>query len=44
VLALVPLRLEDMLAALARLSTEQRRLCGLLAVTAGIVIVWLARG
>jgi uncharacterized protein YjeT (DUF2065 family) len=44
VLALLPLRLEEMLAALARMSHEQRRLFGLLAVTAGVGLVWLARG
>jgi hypothetical protein len=44
VLALLPLRLEEMLVALARMSHEQRRLCGLLAIAAGIGLVWLARG
>jgi uncharacterized protein len=43
VLALLPLRLEDLLTALAQLSAEQRRLYGLLAVTLGVALVWLSR-
>lgn len=39
VLALAPRRVEEALAALARLSPEHRRIVGLLAVTAGILLV-----
>lgn len=43
VLALAPNRVQEALAALARLSPDQRRLFGLLAVTAGIALVWVVR-
>lgn len=43
VLALAPNRVQDALAMLARLSPDQRRLFGLLAVTAGIALVWVVR-
>lgn len=43
VLALAPLRMEDLLRVLAGLSTEQRRVLGLLAVAAGVGLVLLAR-
>lgn len=41
--ALAPARLEEALALLARLSPEARRLIGLLALTAGLTLIWLAR-
>lgn len=44
VLALAPSRLEDLLAALAALGRDQRRMLGLLAVAAGVALVALARG
>ena len=44
VLALLPSRLEDLIAALADLPLEARRLMGLLAVTAGLAMVWFAVG
>ncbi len=43
VLALAPLRLEQLLQALAALSRDQRRLIGLLAVALGVGLVLLAR-
>jgi uncharacterized protein len=43
VLALAPLRLESLLAALASLTRDQRRLLGLMAVAAGVGLVVLAR-
>lgn len=43
VLALAPSRLEQALAALAALSPERRRMLGLLAMAAGVGLVWLAR-
>lgn len=43
VLALAPGHLQTVLEALARLGAEQARLVGLLAVTAGVALVWLAR-
>jgi uncharacterized protein YjeT (DUF2065 family) len=42
-LALAPGRVQEALAALASLAPEARRLIGLLAVTLGIGLVWLAR-
>jgi hypothetical protein len=44
VLALAPSRLREVLETIERLSVENRRLIGLLAVTAGVALVWLARG
>jgi len=44
VMALLPGRLDALLAALAGLSVEQRRILGLVALTAGVVLIWLARG
>jgi len=44
VMALLPGRLDALLAALAGLSVEQRRILGLAALTAGVVLIWLARG
>ena len=43
VLALAPSRIEDMLATIASLSRDQRRLLGLVAMTAGVGIVALVR-
>lgn len=43
VLALAPLRLESLLAALASLTRDQRRLLGLMAIAAGVGLVVLAR-
>lgn len=43
VLALAPSRLEDLLATLAALGRDQRRMLGLLAVAAGVALVALAR-
>ena len=44
VLALAPLRLEQVLAMLAALSRDQRRAFGLAAVALGVVLVALGRG
>lgn len=44
VLALLPSRLEDLIAALSDLPVEARRIMGLLAVTFGLALVWLAIG
>jgi len=43
VLALAPLRMEQLLALLAALSAEQRRMIGLAAVAAGVALVGLSR-
>ena len=43
VLALAPGQLREALEAIARLDPERRRLVGLLAVTLGIALVWVAR-
>lgn len=42
-LALAPRRVEDAMAALARMNPEHRRILGLLAVTAGVLLVSLLR-
>lgn len=42
-LALAPSRMEDLLAQLARMPHERRRLLGLAAVAVGVSLVWLAR-
>ncbi|MCA3509912.1 MAG: DUF2065 domain-containing protein [Rhodobacter sp.] len=42
-LALAPSRMEDLLAQLARMPQERRRLLGLAAVAVGVSLVWLAR-
>jgi uncharacterized protein YjeT (DUF2065 family) len=44
VLALAPGRLREILEMLERLDIERRRLLGLLAMTAGVALIWLARG
>ncbi len=41
--ALAPSRLEDLLKVLAQLSDEARRLAGLLAITAGLGLIWIGR-
>lgn len=41
--ALMPDRLEEVLDALRSMPRETRRLLGLTAVTAGLLLVWLAR-
>ena len=43
VLALAPAHLREALEAVARMDPERRRLLGLLAVTVGVGLVWLAR-
>ncbi|SMX43394.1 DUF2065 domain-containing protein [Actibacterium lipolyticum] len=43
VFALAPSRLEDLLEALKQLTIENRRSIGLLALAAGITLVWLAQ-
>lgn len=43
VLALAPLRLEDVLRLMAGLSRDQKRAIGLGAVALGAVLVWLGR-
>lgn len=40
VLALVPMRIEDLLAAFARLSPGARKALGLAAVALGVLLVW----
>ena len=42
--ALAPLRMEDMLRALAVLSRDQRRVIGLVALAVGVGLVMLSRG
>ncbi len=44
VLALAPTRLREALEFIRTLPPDQLRLIGLLAVTVGVVLVWLARG
>ncbi|MEZ5886593.1 MAG: DUF2065 domain-containing protein [Paracoccaceae bacterium] len=43
VLALAPRKIEEMLALLARVSVENRRAMGLVAIAAGVAMIWLAR-
>lgn len=43
VLALAPLRFEDVLEALRRLPVEQRRALGLSIMAFGVVLVWIAQ-
>lgn len=40
--ALAPKMIEDLLAALRALSTDQRRLVGLFAAILGIILMWIA--
>ncbi|WP_318278440.1 DUF2065 domain-containing protein [Maritimibacter fusiformis] len=44
VFALAPSRLDDLVAAMAALTKDQRRTIGLIAVALGVGLVWLARG
>ncbi|MCB1353750.1 MAG: DUF2065 domain-containing protein [Rhodobacteraceae bacterium] len=44
VLAVAPVRLQELLAVLARMNPEQRRALGLAAVASGVAVVWLVRG
>ena len=44
VFALAPSRLDDLVAMMAAMSRDQRRLVGLLALALGVVLVWLSRG
>ena len=41
--ALAPSRLEDLLALIAGMSQDRRRMIGLIAVALGVAIIWLAR-
>ena len=43
VLALAPLRFEDVLEALRRMDVSTRRSLGLLIMALGVVVIWLAR-
>jgi uncharacterized protein len=43
VLALAPLRIDDLLRMMTELSRDQKRLVGLVAVALGAILVWLAR-
>ncbi|GGD45836.1 DUF2065 domain-containing protein [Sinisalibacter lacisalsi] len=43
VFALAPSRLDGIVAMMAALSPEQRRLIGLIAITLGVGLVWLGR-
>jgi uncharacterized protein YjeT (DUF2065 family) len=42
VLALAPRRIEDLLDLLRAMSVENRRMIGLMAVAAGVAVIWLA--
>ncbi len=44
VFALAPSRIEDMLALVARMPVETRRLIGVGALAIGVMLLWLARG
>ncbi len=43
-LALAPSRMRDILEALDRIGVDARRIIGLLVITLGLALVWLARG
>ena len=43
VFALAPLRFDQLLELLSRMPVETRRMIGLLAVSIGVLMVWLAR-
>ncbi|MEK6205190.1 MAG: DUF2065 domain-containing protein [Amylibacter sp.] len=43
VLALAPLRFEDLLKAMGELSHDQRRLLGVVVVALGVVLVWASK-
>ncbi|MDE9451840.1 DUF2065 domain-containing protein [Aliiroseovarius sp. Z3] len=44
VFALAPSRLDDLVAMMAAMSRDQRRLIGLVALAIGVLLVWLSRG
>lgn len=44
VFALLPGRLDDIAALLARMPVETRRLLGLCTLACGVVLLWVARG
>ncbi len=44
VFALAPSRLEEMMRILSEIPVETRRMIGLVAVAAGVALLWLARG
>ncbi len=44
VFALAPSRLDEIVEIMAKLTREQRRAIGLVAVAIGVGLVWLARG
>lgn len=43
VFALAPSRLDDLVAMMAAMSRDQRRMIGLLALALGVLLVWLSR-
>ncbi len=43
VLALAPLRFEDLLRAMGELSPDQRRILGVAVVAVGVALVWVAK-
>ncbi len=43
VLVLIPMRLEDVIKAIGRLGKDQRRIAGLLIMTLGAALVWVAK-
>lgn len=43
VFALLPGRLDSLLAAIAGLSRDQRRLIGIVSMAAGVILVWIVR-
>lgn len=44
VIALAPLRFEELVKALGELSVERRRMLGLIALAIGVFLVWLSKG
>ena len=43
VLVVLPMRLEDIVSALQRMSRDQRRMIGLVIIAIGAVFIWLAK-
>lgn len=43
VLVLIPMRLEDVIKAIAKLGKDQRRIAGLLIMALGAALVWVAK-
>lgn len=41
--ALAPSRFEDLLALIAAMSQDQRRMIGLITIAMGVALIWLAR-